>query len=256
MEAKNPPNVILITGASSGLGRALAVEYAAPSRTLLLFGRNEARLNETASLCTAKGAQVRVAPVDVTDQFKMAARINDFDASYKIDLVIANAGISAGTGGGTENADQVRKIFNTNVNGVLNTVLPMIPRLKAKGGGQIAIISSLAGYRGMPGAPAYSASKAAVKAWGEGLRPDLRQHNIRVSVVCPGFVETPMTAINNFTMPFMLKPEKAAAIIRKGLERNKARIAFPFPMVRFIGLVAALPPHWTDGFLAKAPKKG
>lgn len=251
MEAKT----IMITGASSGLGKALAVEYAAPETTLLLYGRNLERLQEVATACVAKGAQARIAVADVTDPIKMAAQINDFDAFCKLDLVIANAGISAGTGGGTENAEQVRRIFTTNVNGVLNTVLPIIPRMKAKGGGQIAIVSSIAGYRGQPGAPAYAASKAAVKSWGEGLRPDLAPHGIRVNVICPGFVETPMTSVNHFKMPFIMKPEKAAKIIRKGLEQNKARISFPWPMAGFMWLAALLPPAWTDGILAKAPKK-
>lgn len=251
MEAKT----IMITGASSGLGKALAVEYAAPETTLLLYGRNLERLQEVATACVARGAQARIAVADVTDPIKMAAQINDFDAFCKLDLVIANAGISAGTGGGTENAEQVRRIFTTNVNGVLNTVLPIIPRMKAKGGGQIAIVSSIAGYRGQPGAPAYAASKAAVKSWGEGLRPDLAPHGIQVNVICPGFVETPMTSVNHFKMPFIMKPEKAAKIIRKGLEQNKARISFPWPMAGFMWLAALLPPAWTDGILAKAPKK-
>ncbi len=250
------PQTILITGASSGIGRTLALEYAAPGITLLLFGRNEESLSEVAQLCTEKGAFVRAAAIDVTDAIKMAARINDFDVSHKVDLVIANAGISAGSRDGMENAEQTRRIFTTNVDGVLNTVLPMIPRLKAQGRGQIAIMSSIAGFRGLPGAPAYSGSKAAVKVWGEGLRADLAPFRIGVSVICPGFIATPMTAVNKFRMPFLMQPEKAAQIIRQGLQKNKARIAFPWPMVAAISFATVLPPGWTDRVFARMPKKG
>lgn len=187
-------------------------------------------------------------------------------AHRRLDLVIANAAISGGTGGDglrPESGEQTRRIFAANLDGVLNTVLPAIavmrnqPPLPGSRGirGQIAIVSSLAGFRGFPGAPAYSASKAAVKAWGEGLRPALARDGIAVSVVCPGFVRTPMTAGNPFPMPFLMEPKRAAAIIRRGLAGNRARIAFPWPLAVVAWLTAALSPAWLDPLLARLPEK-
>jgi short-subunit dehydrogenase len=122
--------------------------------------------------------------------------------------------------------------------------------------GQIGIMGSLAGHRGFPGAPAYCGSKAAVKVWGEGLRGDLKPHDVGVSVILPGFVETPMTDVNDFKMPFLMSVEKAAGIIEAGLARNKARIAFPWPTAFVAWLLGTLPPAWTDPLLRAAPRKG
>jgi short-subunit dehydrogenase len=116
-------------------------------------------------------------------------------------------------------------------------------------------MSSLASFRGFPGAPAYCASKAAVRVWGEGLRGDMKPHGVEVSVVCPGFVVTRMTARNNFRMPFLMSAERAVAIIRKGLEADRARIAFPFRLYVGAWLMGVLPPGLTDGWLMQLPKK-
>ena len=250
---------VLITGASSGIGAALAIEYAAPETTLLLLGRNQGRLEKVSKACTEKGALVRVACVDVTDAMAMAAKINDFDASHTIDLVIANAGISGGTSGqgvnSGEQASQVRDIFATNVDGVLNTILPLIPRFKAQGHGQIAIMSSLASFRGLPSAPAYSASKAAVRTYGEALRGELASDNIQVTVICPGYIKTPLTDVNRFPMPMLMRASKAARIIKRRLEKKPPRIAFPFPMYFLVWLAGSLSPSLTDWIFFRLPKK-
>lgn len=171
--------------------------------------------------------------------------------------MVANAGISAGTAGrtGGEPDDQVRAVFATNVDGVLNTVLPVLPRMKARGRGQLALVASLSGYRGMPGAPSYCASKAAIKVFGEGLRGTLHDTGIRVSVVCPGYVRTPMTAVNDFPMPFLMDADKAARRIRRGLELDRPRIAFPWPMALAVTLLQAIPPSWIDPLLRRLPGK-
>jgi len=264
---------ILITGASSGLGAALATLYAAPGVTLFLGGRHRTRLDNTAGTCSALGATVETAVIDVTDRAAMTDWLKRADAQAPLDLVVANAGISGGSGGdgstegGTlgspakiESAEQARRIFSVNVTGAMNTVLPAIDLMRAhpalaKGKGQIAIISSLASFRGMPGAPAYCASKAAVRAWGEGLRGTLATDSIELSVVCPGFIRTPMTAVNPFPMPFLMDPEPAAEIIAKGLRANKSRIAFPFRLYAAVWLLAALSPGFTDRFINKLPDK-
>lgn len=265
------PGSILITGASSGIGSALALAYAAPGAVLALGGRNQSRLNAVATACRERGATVETGLIDVTDGDAMAAWIAEADAMARLDLVIANAGVSGGTfsahGGAASGIDQTRFIFAVNVDGVINTVLPAIQLLRARTEprpatgakrairGQIAIMSSLAGYRGMPGAAAYSASKAAVKVLGEGLRGALWHDGIEVSVICPGFIKTPMTDANPFPMPFIIGPERAAAIIKRGLGKGKARIAFPFPANVLTWLIAALPPGVADPWLRRLPEK-
>lgn len=246
---------IVITGASSGLGAALALTYAVQGNTLSLHGRNTERLEQVASRARASGATVVTHTGDVTDKTNLTMWLAKRAAMMPFDLVIANAGISAGTGSGGESHAQAEEIFSINVGGVINTVHGALPSMLARGSGQIAIIASLAGFRGLPGAPSYAASKAAVRLYGEGLRGSLHNKNIQVSVVCPGYIATPMTTVNQFPMPFLMSAEKAARIIHNGLRRNRSRIAFPWPLYATVWLLAALPPALTDGLMARLPKK-
>ncbi len=247
---------IVITGASSGLGAALAEHYARPNVTIGILGRNQDRLDAVATKCRAKGAEVISGLVDITDTDKVMLWLKRFDSAHPIDLIIANAGVSGGTEGGVlESDDQVRNIFETNINGVLNTIQPVIPLMKTRKSGQVAIISSLAGIRGLPSAPAYSASKAAVKTYGEGLRGNLSEHNIGVSVICPGYIKTPMTDVNNFPMPFMMMPEQAAETIANGIAKNKGRVAFPLPLYAVLWLMNVLPSFVVDFIFEKLPGK-
>lgn len=246
--------VILITGASGGLGAALAECYAGPGRILHLSGRDAARLSAVAARARAKGALVREMVIDVRDAAAMTAWLEGL--AELPDIVIANAGISGGTGARSgDEAERERAIFDVNVGGVLNTVLPLLDRMRRRGSGRIVLISSLAGFRGLPSAPAYCASKAMVRVWGEGLRGWLAADGVGVSVICPGFVDTPMTRVNRFPMPFLMDAEKAARIIRKGIDSGRARIAFPWPLAWGVTLLAALPPAWTDRLLVRLPRK-
>jgi len=249
------PRSILITGASSGIGEALARCYAAPGVTLALGGRDRARLGAVAEACRAAGAAAATRCVEITDAAALATWMAERDAAAALDLVIANAGVSAGTGAGGESEEQARLIFAVNQAGVLNTVLPAIALMRPRGCGQIAIMSSLAGFHGFPGAPAYCASKAAVRVWGEALRGQLAAEGIAVSVICPGFVRSRMTAVNRFPMPFLMEAERAAAIIRRDLACNKARIAFPRRLAAVVWLLSALPPGLTDRALGRLPAK-
>jgi NADP-dependent 3-hydroxy acid dehydrogenase YdfG len=247
---------ILITGASSGIGAALAEEFAAGGVRLVLGGRSTERLAIVAQTCRARGAEVEATAVDVVDRVAVAEWIAAADRRQALDLVVANAGVSGGTLAGTESEDQARRIFAINVDGVLNTVFPILPAMQARRCGQIGIMSSLAGHRGFPGAPAYGASKAAVKVWGEALRGDLRPHGIGVSVIMPGFIRTPMTDANDFPMPFLMPVGRAARIVRRGLEADRARIAFPWQTAFLAWSVGMLSPALVDPLLARLPKKG
>lgn len=249
------PSHILITGASSGIGAALARGTARPGRRLVLGGRDEARLSEVGAACRAAGADVATAAVDVADRAAMEAWIAATDMEIPLDLVVANAGISAGTGGGGESAEQARRIMAINVDGVLNTVLPAAAAMRRRGRGQLAVMSSLGAFSGFPGAPAYCASKATVRVWGEALRAELAADGVGVSVICPGFVKTPMTDVNRFRMPFRIDADRAAAIILRGLERNRGRIAFPLPMYATVRLIAALPDGVRNRLLGGLPRK-
>lgn len=249
------PRHIAITGASSGIGAALALAYASMGVILSLHGRNAERLERVASLARARGAEVAVRAGDVTDPKDMATWIVERNDVADIDLLIANAGISGGTSRVEEMAAQTKAIFDTNVAGVFNTIHPALLLMMRRGRGQIALVASLAGFRGFAGASAYAASKAAVRIYGEGLRAEMAPHGVEVNVICPGFIKTPMTDINPFNMPFLMSPERAARIIREGLIRNCARIAFPWQMYAFIRLLAALPQPLMDLIAERLPRK-
>ena len=254
---KFSPKVIVITGASSGIGQALAEHYARDGVTLALTGRDAERLGNAITRCEARGAHVVSAVLDVTNRDEMAQWLEEVDDQYTVDMVIANAGISAGTEGILEGEPpaQVRKVFDVNLNGVLNTIEPLQGRMIERGYGHIVLMSSLAGYRGWPGAPAYCASKAAVKTYGESLRGALRKSGVCVSVICPGFVKSRMSAVNEFPMPFLVDTPVAAKIIAKGLAKNKGRISFPFIPALMVWFISLLPDCAAQFILSKTPAK-
>lgn len=255
---QNPKN-ILITGASSGIGEALAYHYAQEGIKLYLSGRNEERLNQVAQACREKEAEVEIALVDVTDQAAMQDWIFSTNQKAELDLVIANAGISGGSGGRLdgEPINEARKIFEVNVTGVFNTVEPAVEIFKDSGSSkQIAIVASLAGFRGWPSAPSYTASKGAVRFYGEALRGSLAKNtNIQINVICPGFVKSRITDQNDFPMPLIMDADKAASIIARGLEKNKGRICFPLPVHGFVWFMSILPDWLAQKILAKSPAK-
>lgn len=237
---------IVITGASSGIGEALALDYAAAGIALAITGRDATRLEAVAAACRAKGATVVADTVDVIDRERLSAWLLAFDEAHPVDLIIANAGISIDKDNSSlDDFAVVRKTLDVNVGGVLNTVEPLLARLIARKHGQIAIVSSLASFIGLPYSASYNASKAAVRVWGESIRYVLKKDGIGVSVICPGFVVSRITAHAPFPMPFLMSAARASAIIRRGLARNHARIAFPIGTKAAVWLGQTLPGRWT-----------
>ena len=183
--------------------------------------------------------------------------IFDLDSRLEFDLVIANAGISGGTAGhpAGEPPEQIQQIFDINLHGVFNTIDPVLPNMVERGRGQIALMSSLAGFRGFPGAPAYGGAKAAVKVYGEGLRGALHHTGVKINVICPGFVKSAMTDKNDYNMPFLMDTDRAARIIVKDLAKNKGRIAFPWQTYCMAWFFTMLPDSWVQPLLRKLPEK-
>lgn len=246
---------IVITGASSGIGQALAELYARPGVLLALTGRDATRLNAVAETCRQRGATVEAETVPVTDPAAMQAFIAKVAVKSRLDLVIANAGVSGGFKAWDDFDTHVRTITDVNVGGVINTVNPAVPIMVRQRCGQIAIVASLAGFLSMPGAGPYSSSKHFARSYAEELRGMLAPEGVRVSAICPGFVTSRMTARNKFPMPFLMDEQRAARIIANGLARNQGRIAFPWPMLAVIRLLAVLPYPVLDWILSRAPKK-
>ena len=248
-------NHVLITGASSGIGEALAIYYAKNGTKLLsICGRNEERLNKTADECRKFGAEVDARIVDVRMKEDVEAWINEANEKMPLNLVFANAGVATLE----ETTDNVRRTFFVNVLGVINTVLPTIELFKKAPAEQmkhIAITSSIAGYHGMPTCPSYSATKACVKAWGEGLRLSLAPLGINVSTICPGFIRSRITDKNTCPMPYFMEADKAAEIIAKGIEKNVGLIAFPWQMRLATWLGSILPNVVSDFIYSKLPYK-
>lgn len=244
---------IVLTGASSGIGEALALDYAAPGVALALTGRDAERLEAVASACRAKGATVVAGTIDVTDRERFLPWLTAFDAAHPVDLVIANAGISIDKDNSSlDDFSIIRKTLDVNINGVLNTVEPLLQPMIARKRGQIGIVSSLAGFIGLPYSASYNASKAAVRVWGESIRYVLKKEGIGVSVICPGFVVSRITAEAPFPMPFMMTASRASSIIRRGLAANKPRIAFPIGTKAGVWLGSILPGSWTARLLGAA----
>lgn len=241
----NPRN-IMITGASSGIGEAIALHYSAPGIHLFLSGRNAERLDAVAQSCEERGASVNTWVGDVTDEQGIRDWIIESDQQATLHLVIANAGVALGASEVEGLHEAAVNSYAVNVNGVFNTVHPALEVMSKRRpypvtNGQVAIMSSVMGYAGMARSPAYSSSKAAMKSYGQALRGAFRAMGIGVSVICPGYVASRLTDANSSPMPFIIPADQAADIIARGLARNKARITFPWQVVVIARVVMNLP---------------
>ncbi len=241
-------SAVVITGASRGLGAALARRCAAPGVRLLLIARSEAALAEVARDCAARGAVARVAAVDVCDAAAMAGALAAFEADGPVDLVIANAGTSAGTApdGAPETGAAAARQVAVNLLGAMHLVGPVLPGMIARRRGTIGLIASVAAWRGLPDMPGYCASKAGLRAWGEGLRAAHMHRGIRVSVICPGFFESAMGARFMGPRPLLLTLDQAAERSWRALVAGKAQAVFPAPMGWLMRLLGLLPARLGD----------
>jgi len=232
---------VLITGASRGIGAALARAYAAPGIRLSLAGRDAAALAAVTAEARAAGAEAVHATLDIRDAEAVRAWIAAVDDARPIDLAIANAGINRPDDAPGAPPDNLRLLLETNVLGAAEVVSACLPRMSARGRGQLALMSSLAGITGFGGMASYGASKAAIRAYGQALRGDLAPKGIKVSVICPGFVDTEMAAQVKGTKMGEWSAERAARFIQRGLARNRGLIAFP-PLEAFgVRMLTVLP---------------
>ncbi|UCV07631.1 SDR family oxidoreductase [Dechloromonas denitrificans] len=246
---------VFITGASSGIGEALAVYYAAQGATLGLAARRAARLDQ---LNQRLGGHHACYALDVSDAPAVRAAATDFVGRFGApDIIIASAGVSAGTLTEYEaDLEVFRRVMDINVFGLAATFAPFIPALKAAGGApRLVGIASVAGIRGLPGAEAYSASKAAAIAYLESLRLEMRPYGIQVVTIAPGYIETPMTALNPYKMPFLMPPQQAAERFAAAIARGTSYTVIPWQMGIVAKVLRALPNWLYDRLFVKAPRK-
>jgi NADP-dependent 3-hydroxy acid dehydrogenase YdfG len=245
---------VFVTGASSGIGRALARHYAARGAILGLVGRRQDALD---ALCHELGTQCVPYAVDVRDALRMREAASDFLGRFgAADIVIGNAGVSAGTL--TDHAEDqavFQEILEINVTGLFNTFQPFLAAMRGAARGTLVGIASVAGFRGLPGAGAYSASKAAARTYLESLRVELHGTGVRVVTISPGYIGTPMTAKNPYPMPFLLPAEEAARRMARAIDRRVAHTVIPWQMGLLGIALRALPRPLYDRLFARAPHK-
>ncbi|MGA0242195.1 MAG: SDR family NAD(P)-dependent oxidoreductase [Candidatus Marinamargulisbacteria bacterium] len=249
--------VAIITGASSGLGADMARHYAKEGYYLGLLARREKTLMSLQqTLQNAHGVMVRIAPVDVGDKPRVFSAIHDIITHFgRVDLLIANAGISLASPAHQPQADALEATIQTNVLGAGYSAYAVIPQMMHQQSGQIVAISSLAGYRGLPEAGTYCASKAAVNALFESMRLDLKRHGISVSIIRPGYIQSPLTDRNDFYMPGLLTTQKGVQKIVRAIHKKRAIHAFPWPLALVVKSLYFWPCWLYDACLAGVRNK-
>jgi short-subunit dehydrogenase len=248
------PRTVFITGASSGIGQELARQYARTGATLGLVARRAEVLRQ---LAASLGVPAVTYPVDVADVPAMRAAAADFIARQGIpDVVIANAGISVGTSGAdADDVGVLERVFRTNVVGLAASLQPFVQPMIGRRDGILAGIASVAGFRGLPGAGAYSASKAAAINWLESLRVELHGTGVSVVTVCPGYIDTPMTRVNTYTMPFLLSAEEGTRRIVRMIEARRSYAVVPWQMALTGYVLRSMPNRVFDAVASKMGRK-
>jgi len=234
---------ILITGASGGIGSALARVHARPGVTLLLWGRDAARLEETAAACRARGADCHVESFDLRDVGALVVRLAAADAATPIDLAIFNAGLggTAPDGAPAETPEAARAVAEVNFVAPVTGANAMAAAMAARGHGQIVLIGSIAESFPLPMAPTYAATKAGLRMFAEALGIRLAKHGVTVTLVSPGFIDTAMSRQVTEPKPFLISADKAAAIIARGIARNARTIVLPWQFAVIRALTSLLP---------------
>jgi len=245
---------VFITGASAGIGAALARRYAGANTSIGLFARRRDLLE---NLAASLPGRTEIYPSDIADTAAIAAAAQDFIARVGApDLVIANAGISVGTHGDElRDIEKLRRVLSVNVTGLAATLAAFAPSMRAAGGGTLCGIASVAGFRGIPGAGAYSSSKAAAIAWLEALRNELAGSGVSVVTICPGYIDTPMTQVNKYPMPFLISADEAAGRFARAIAAKRRLAVIPWQMALVSLLLRALPGALYDRLASRAPRK-
>ncbi|MBN1940433.1 MAG: SDR family NAD(P)-dependent oxidoreductase [Candidatus Aminicenantes bacterium] len=246
---------VIVTGASSGIGLALSRLLAKEKLNLAVVARREDALKKLAEELKDSGSAVLPVPLCVTRKEDIQRACREIKSRFgQIDVAVLNAGLAYRCGIEPFDAEAGRKIFEVNVFGVIDFIGELLPDMRARGAGMIVGVSSLADSRGFPRNGFYSASKSAVTFILDALRVESKKHGIKVVTVKPGFVKTEMTAKNDFPMPFLLSPEKAASIILKGMKKEKKYIQFPFPMWASSKVIKFMPNFLYEPIAAKVKK--
>jgi len=245
---------VFITGASSGIGESLARHYATADSVIGLAARRQDLLE---TLARALPGSVATYALDVTDTAALQAAAADFIARFGLpDIVIANAGISIGTSGeDIADSAKLHRVLQVNVVGMAASLAAFAPAMKKAGRGILVGISSVAGFRGLPGSGAYSASKAAATTWLESLRVELAASGVSVVTICPGFIDTPMTKVNRYRMPFLISSDEAARRFARAIESKRRLAVIPWQMAIAGVFLRALPAWAYDRLMARAPRK-
>jgi NAD(P)-dependent dehydrogenase (short-subunit alcohol dehydrogenase family) len=239
--------VVLITGASSGIGRGLTLELARLGARAGLLARRADFLQEVVAEIETHGGKALALPADVTDASAVRAAVDTLQQRFgPIDLLIANAGVGATVAGGRLEPDGVARVFNVNVIGVVNCVTAVIPQMIERGRGHLAVISSLAAYRGLPKSAAYCSSKAAISSLFESLRLDLQPKGIDVTIIHPGFIKTPLTAGRQAKLPFLMEVDDAARKMIRAIEKRKKSYAFPWQLATIVRVGMVMPTFLYD----------
>jgi len=234
---------IWITGGSSGIGAETALQYAQAGSRVAISARGIDKLEDTAKKADELEGSISAYACDVTNPEELTTAFDSIVQDFKtVDLVIFNAGTYKQTPAEDDfSIEPYQQSIDINYIGVINCLATVIPHMKKNGSGKIAIVSSLAGFSGLPNSAAYGASKAALINLCETLKIDLMRYGISVHLITPGFVRTPMTDVNEFPMPFLMEPEDAASAIIQGLEKNKFLIAFPLSFALILRILRLLP---------------
>jgi short-subunit dehydrogenase len=237
------PNRILITGASNGLGAALARHYAAPGRTLILWGRDHQRLHAVATGCREAGAQVAVRSLDLSDSTAAIAAIEQEDEAGAIELalLVAGMGDTQAPGDLVEDAAQVARLGLVNFVAAAAMAAALANRMARRGDGRIVLVGSAAGFHALPFAAAYAGSKAGIAQFAQALRLGVKRHGVQVTLVSPGFIDTPAGRKAPGPRPFSLQPSDAAARIARAVARGQAHAIFPWPFILLRWLDRLLP---------------